>query len=267
MKLFHICTIANKLSMYEEMKSSFIEAGFDEDRCRYSLLDNSTDNIYEPFSAFNSIVSNTVEPYIIFCHQDVLLNQGHGFNQLVSLIEELDNLDPNWAVLGNAGVNNHYQNVAKITDPNPTPNWQGDFPQKVHSLDDNFFVLKTSASLTFSSEIKGFLFYAADLCLNAIVREYSCYVVNFHLTHLSGGKANGGKMNKNFYNVLSQFEKRWSREFNFCYIKIIYSPAILLSKHTWLRSILAQNRIINKIVGWWFFCNTPLRTLVNTQLQ
>ena len=75
MKLFHICTIAKLLAMYEAMKSSFLEAGFNEDRCRYSILNNSKENIYEPYSTFNSIHLNTVEPYIIFCHQDVPLKQ------------------------------------------------------------------------------------------------------------------------------------------------------------------------------------------------
>lgn len=262
MKPFHICTIANNLGMYEAMKSSFIAAGFDESRCRYSLFDNSTENIYEPFSAFNSILSYTVEPYIIFCHQDILLNQGHGFKHLVSLIEEMDHLDPNWAVLGNAGVNNHYQNVAKITDPNSTPNWVGDFPQKVHSLDDNFFILKSTTGLSFSSELNGFHLCAPDLCLNAILRKYSCYVINFHLTHLSGGN-----IDQRFHDALSKFVKRWRREFRFCYIKVIYSPVIFLSNTPWLCSIIAHNRVVNKIIGWWLFCHTPLQKFANSELQ
>ena len=38
MKLFHICTIANKLDQYEEMKESFTQAGFDESKCRHTCL-------------------------------------------------------------------------------------------------------------------------------------------------------------------------------------------------------------------------------------
>jgi len=94
------------------MKSSFIEAGFDEYKCRYSLLIIRRKNIYEPYSTFNAVRSNTVEPYIIFCHQDVLLNQGHGFCQLIKLLGARQT-DPNWAVVGNAGTNNNYEYVLK----------------------------------------------------------------------------------------------------------------------------------------------------------
>ena len=76
MQIFHICTIANKLDMYAEMNASFIEAGFTEEKCRYSLFDNSQGNSYEPYSALKFIQANTSEPYIIFCHQDILLDQG-----------------------------------------------------------------------------------------------------------------------------------------------------------------------------------------------
>ncbi|MGI8501739.1 MAG: glycosyltransferase family 2 protein [Hassallia sp.] len=238
-KFFHICTIANKLEQYEEMKISFIEAGFDENRCRYSLFDNSRGNIYDPYETLNKLLLTTIEPYIIFCHQDVLLNQGHGFNQLVKVLEELEKLDPKWAVTGNAGFNNNYELVAKITDPS-TPNWLGTFPQKVHSLDENFLVIKISAKITyFQEKLDGFHFYATDLCLNAILSGYSCYVIDFHLTHLSAGN-----FNQAFYEAQERFYKKWSKEFNFCYVKTTCSPMLFLSKHKILQYIGSRNKVI-----------------------
>jgi hypothetical protein len=236
--MFHICTIANNLLQYQAMKFSFQEAGFDETRCRYSVFDNSQGNIYEPYSTFNTIRLETVEPYIIFCHQDVLLNQGHWFDKLVKILEELDKLDAKWAVVGNAGINNNYQSVVKITDPNSTPNWRGDFPQKVHSLDENFLVIKSSTKIACSPELKGFHFYGTDLCLNAIQKGYSSYVVNFHLTHLSGGN-----LNQCFWELQENFHQKWSSEFNFGYVKTITGVVIFLSKYKVIKNFFSHEEV------------------------
>lgn len=256
MKTFHICTITNKLAQYQEMKSSFIEAGFDEIRCRYSVFDNSQGNIYEPYSTFNGIRSNTVEPYIIFCHQDVLLNQGHGFDQLVKLLKELDKQDPNWAIAGNSGINNNYENVIRITDPHNVQQWSGGFPEKVFSLDENFLVVKSSANIACSSELKGFHFYATDLCLNAILKGYSCFVIDFHLTHLSPGK-----LTQDFWDARTLVQKRWNREFNFCYVQTP-SSSMFLSKYRVLQYIFNRSKVMQ-----WFLSHRNLRVFANVRAQ
>ena len=251
MRLFHICTIGNNLVQYQQMKSSFIKAGFDEDRCRYTLFDNSQINTYDPYETISKVRANTVEPYIIFCHQDILINQGDGFDQLVKVLEELEKLDPKWAVVGNAGLSNNYELVAKITDPY-TPNWTGTFPHKVHSLDENFLVIKTAASVRCSHDLDGFHFYATDLCLNAILKGYSCYVINFHITHLSAGN-----INEAFHEAKTIFYHKWCMKFNFCYIKTTCSGIMLLSKYKILRYLGSRNKVMKL-----FLNHRYLRSLV-----
>ncbi len=255
MRLFHICTISNKLDQYQEMKTSFLEAGFDEIRCRYSLFDNSKTNIFDPYQTFNKIMLNTVEPYIIFCHQDILLNQGNGIDYLINLLEDLEQLDPKWAVAGNAGVNNNYRFVVKITDPNNFPNWSGDFPQLVHSLDENLLVIKTGATISSSKELKGFHFYATDLCLNAICNGHSCYVINFHITHLSGGIPSA---NKDYRDVQDVFYKKWCNKFNFRYIRTITGVTMCLSRYRMLRAIGSREKVAN-----FFIAQNRLHPFVN----
>jgi len=231
-KKFHIVTLVNKLDQYQLMRASFIKAGFDENRCRYSVFDNSQKNIYDPYHTFNLIKPQTQEPYIIFCHQDLLMNQGHGFDQLIKVLDDLEKYDPDWAIAGNAGVNDHYQTIAKITDPCATLSATR-LPQKVHSLDENFLIIKSAADIESSSEIQGFHFYGTDLCLNAILKAYSCYVIDFHLTHLSAGH-----LSQSFWDVKKIFQKRWNREFNLCYIKTTMNVLIVLSKYQWIRYFL-----------------------------
>lgn len=248
MKLFHICTIANNLKQYSEMKQSFLASGFDEKRCRYSLFDNSKQNFFDPYETFNFIQKSTIEPYIIFCHQDLLLNQNDRFEELVECLEELEQIDPNWAIVGNAGVNSQYELVARITDPNNTADWQGGFPQQVHSLDENFLLIKTAADLEASSVLKGFHFYATDLCLNAIFKEHSCYVIDFHLTHLSGGN-----LNETFWATQKLFYNRWRNQFHFAYLKTVTGVTMCSSKYQLLQKWGSQNEVVE-----WFFARRHL---------
>jgi hypothetical protein len=253
MKLFHICTIANDLDQYATMRQSFLTAGFDEHHCRYSLFDNSQANVFDPYHTFNQIQETTPEPYIIFCHQDILLNQGDDFAQLVKRLEELESIDPRWAIAGNAGVNSQYDLVAKITDPNNTATWQGKLPQRVHSLDENFLVTKTSANLSTSKTLSGFHFYATDLCLNAILQNRSCYVMDFHLTHLSGGN-----LNESFWASQQLFYDRWHNQFRFAYVKTVTGVMMCSSKFQAL-----QRWGANSAVSKWLFSKKYLLEFFN----
>ncbi|WP_310415820.1 hypothetical protein [Chamaesiphon sp. OTE_8_metabat_110] len=251
MKIFHICTISNNLQQYEEMKTSFIAAGFDLEKCRYSLFDNSEKNQFDPYQIFKVLKSTTIEPYIILCHQDLLIDKGDDFDRLFKLLTELDELDPRWAIVGNAGISSSHGMVAKITDPNGTPKWQGALPQQVHSLDENFLVVKTSANIASSENLRGFHLYATDLCLNALLNKQTCYVIDFHLTHLSGGK-----IGTEFWEVQSIFYQRWYPEFNFCYVQTITGVNMCFSKYKLLRAIGSQQRV----KSW--LSQSPLRPLV-----
>jgi hypothetical protein len=226
------------LQQYEEMKSSFIAAGFSLDKCRYSLFDNSDGNRFDPYETFNVIKSSTTEPYIILCHQDVLIDRGDDFNRLVKLLDELDKYDSTWAIAGNAGVNSNYEVVANITDPCDTPKWLGELPQPVRSLDENFLVIKSNANIASSKDLKGFHFYGTDLCLSALINRQSCYVIDFHLTHLSPGNASA-----DFWKVQSEFHQKWCRDFILLYVKTNMGVEMCLSKYKILRYIGSRKRI------------------------
>jgi hypothetical protein len=262
MKNFHIYTIANDMQAYAEMKESFLNARFDEDRCEYSVFDNSMENTYDPYRVLDCICSSTVEKYIILCHQDVLLNQGHGYGELLKVIEQLSKLDSSWSILGNAGFNNSYKRVVRVTDPHKMAHWSAGLPEKVHSLDENFLIINSAQRLHCSPELSGFHLYGADLCLNAISRGCSCYVIDFHLSHLSAGN-----QNQAFHIAQSQFKARWSREFKFCYFKPMAGSVLLLSRYKILQDILSSNIKINKAIGWWLICHTFLRNLVSAELR
>ena len=249
--MFEICTITNNLSQYAAMKASFLRAGFDEERCRYRVFDNSSANNHECYGTFNRVMEETQEPYLIFCHQDVLLDQSHGYEELLNIIEKLDQDDPAWAILGNAGATQDHQLVRRLRDPFGESLAEAAEPVKVCSLDENFLVVKTDSNIRCSAELAGFHLYATDLCLQALQRGRSCYVVSFHLTHLSKGQ-----LNDSFYQARQRFQKQWSGQFKFRYVQTACTT-IFLSKNEKVRFLFSSYRVTR-----WLLSNRALHTLV-----
>lgn len=240
---FLICTISNKPLQYTEMKTSFLQAGFTDEKCRYEVFDNSLENRHDPYRTISQVLAEAREPFVIFCHQDVLLDKGAGFDHLVSQLDNLSQFDPQWAIAGNAGSAEDLAIVIKITDPNGVFD-TGNLPQKVCSLDENFLVLRTDACLRCSEALHGFHLYAADLCLQAMQRSLSAYVIDFHLSHLSGGNTES----TDFKQSLIRFQQHWNPAFTLC---LMNTPCTMLTSFTLSRSRVIRRLLRSaRVLGW-----------------
>ena len=113
---FSICTLVTRHEEYLEMVQSFLEAGFDHESCEFLYLDNSVDNAWDGFKAYNHFLSISRGKYIIICHQDVLI-QYDKRDVLTKCLNDLDKKDPNWAIAGNAGGICLGVRAMCITDP------------------------------------------------------------------------------------------------------------------------------------------------------
>lgn len=184
---YSVCTLVTDQAVYRRMLESFARAGFDEPTTEFLFVDNCGRTTHDAFSGLNRFVSLAKGRYVVVCHQDVVLSHD-GREALDARIAELDALDPNWALLGNAGATDRGELVLRITDPHGQDTRRGPFPSKVCSLDENFLLLRRDANLAVSRDLEGFHLYGLDLCVLAAMRGYAAYVVDFHLTHLSGGK-------------------------------------------------------------------------------
>lgn len=198
---YSICTLVTQIAEYEEMVDSFLRAGFSPDICEYLFIDNSKGNKADAYQAYNAFLASARGEYIILCHQDVVLLK-EGIQKLNGCIGELDNIDPAWAALGNAGGVKLGKVALHITHPDGEQN-AGSLPAKVQSLDENFILVKNSANLCVSHDLSGFHLYGTDICQMARFAGRTCWVVDFNLLHKSEGK-----LDSHFHNLRNQMEAK-----------------------------------------------------------
>lgn len=204
---FTVGTLVKDKQEYQEMISSFIAAGFSMDSCEYLYIDNTAGNRFDAFSGLNRLIKRAKGKYIILCHQDILLNFDHRID-LEQRIHQLEGLDPKWAVAGNAGAVGPNHIVYSISYPDGTTMSKGNLPLEVQSLDENFILLKNSAGLSFSADLSGFHLYGTDICLQASLKGYHSYVIDFHVLHKSRGNRDA-----NFWKCRKEIIKKYNYSF------------------------------------------------------
>lgn len=209
---YSICTMVTNTDEYSEMKDSFINAGFNSDECQFICADNTQTNQFDAYKAINRFLKEAKGKYIIICHQDILIDHDDQ-SVLEKRINEINDIDPKWAILGNAGASDLYTFCMVITE-NGKLFRMGSFPTRVSSLDENFLLIKAEANLGVSHDLSGFHLYGTDMCLIAECMGRNSYAIDFNITHKSSGR-----MNASFYEISEKLQKKYSRFFRGRYIK------------------------------------------------
>lgn len=220
---FSVATLVTNFLEYQEMVNSFRDAGFDESNSEFIYIDNSNENIEDGYSGINKFLNRAQGKYIIICHQDVLLKYDD-VEVLKACLIELDNLDSEWAIAGNAGFASFTQKFYRISDPHGENTQIGKLPANVKSLDENFLVVKNEANLCLSNNLKGFHLYATDLITIAKILGWNAYVIDFHLYHKSGGKCD-----ENFMQTKKDFIQKYSQLMKPLYIQTTCTSMIITS--------------------------------------
>ena len=241
---YTIGTLVTDLKEYQEMLLSFEQAGFTQDQAEFIFVDNTSSNQYDAYQGLNKIITAAQGEYIILCHQDIVLT--HDKERVLSTcIEQITQQDSDWALLGNAGgYNKPHIQYRRITDPLTSNASQGDFPCKARSLDEDFILLKAEANLGFSKNLTGFHLYGTDICLQADLKGFNAYVINFHLTHKSSGSRS-----KAFYSSKKALIKKYCHAFRGRFINTTCTY-FYLSSSRWL-TWLIQSRYMDKRIRRW----------------
>lgn len=185
-KAFTFGTLVTNLIEYNKMKQSFIKAGFTENDCEYLYIDNTIKNTMCAFQGLNEVLVQAKGRYVILLHQDVQAIDSRETLQI--RFEELNKIDPHWALCGPAGGNVTGNFNLFLTDRNNNKVKVGIFPSKVTSLDEMFILCKNEARLSFSHDMTGFHYYGVDICTIADILGYNVYAIEYHTKHTGLGR-------------------------------------------------------------------------------
>lgn len=219
---FSVCTLVTRKQEYDEMLESFLAKGFDATTCEFLYIDNSEKTEFDAYEGLNYFLQNAQGKYIILCHQDIILHDNNK-TDLLNIIEKIENKDPKWAILANAGGINLKWIATHITEgATGTVRIEKDAPLQVKTVDENFIVVKKEANLALSNNISGFHFYGTDICLIADVLGYTCYTIPFNIIHKSNGKTD-----KSFFEIKNKLKAKYKKAFRGRFITTTFSRMYL----------------------------------------
>lgn len=236
-----IFTFVTDPAGYEQMRRSFEGAGFTGDRATFTELHGrGMPGEPEPYSKISQLIAELADPFFIFCHQDLRLDQGHGVDELIAAISDLERRDEHWAVAGNAGGSRSLRVIRSLEDRHGgTSNHV--LPSPVHSLDENFLVIRTGTGISCSAELAGFHLYGTDLCLNALEKGWQPYVIDFRLHHLGVGCKD-----ETYYATLDDFVRRWSSRAVARYVRTTVE-LLFCGRWGWLRAVLGSGWVLRML--------------------
>jgi hypothetical protein len=136
---------------------------------------------------------------------------------------------------------------------------EDELPQRVSVLDENFLVVNPRANVRCSAALRGFHFYAPDMCLRAHLEGHASYVVDFHLRHLGSGK-----LDDSFWKLRDEFQAHWQNQFHCVILKTVTGVHVCLSKHRLVRMIFESRFVSERLLRprieylLWFFRLQPI---------
>jgi hypothetical protein len=237
---FEIYTFVNDEGLYQRMRTSFIEAGFDRDA--FVPLTDTDDH---PYSAITRIGRDSLARYPILCHQDVFADQGAGAGDLLAALGELDAKDDSWVVAGNAGVMRSGRLLRRLVDRHGGSTGER-LPLPVVTLDENFLVLNPRNVPRCSPALSEFHLYGADACLHAFATGGTAYVIDFPVTHQ--GQTNTSSAHHDAYwrvyeRARGRFIAAWTGRFLFRYV-MTPSDTLFLSRSKVLRRVFGSPTLV-----------------------
>lgn len=237
---FEIHTFVDSDALYEQMRTSFVAAGFSPDRF-VRLADGDDD----PYAAITRIGRESTARYPILSHQDVLADQGAGAAELLDALRRLDMLDPRWVVAGNAGVMRSGRLLRRLVDGHGGSTGEP-LPLPAVTLDEDFLVFNRRNPAGCSADISGFHLYGADVCLQALASGGTAYVIDFPVTHTGRGTTSTDYEQaywREHERAAARFSAAWNGRSLFRYV-ITPSDAFFMSRSKLLRRAFGSSRAL-----------------------
>lgn len=232
-----IVTFVTRPDLYQAMQSSFRSAGFTEPAVLFQCIDNTGSTQSHPAEVIPGVVASSRADWVMFVHQDVLCSRGETFDTLSARLSEIEQLDPNWAVAADVGVDSDLRWHAHYTDSSVQDLRLGVLPSRVCSVDEHMFLVRRAAGAEISPGLRGFHLYGTDLCLHALKRGHSCWAIDYHLEHLGGALQHADMLLH-----MQRFAELWNEAVDARFLRTT-SAAVLLSRSRLVRTLLGHPRI------------------------
>jgi len=147
----------------------------------------------------------------VYLHHDVWLPDEFE-KDLVNSINEVERVDPNWGVLGVAGViltDTGLERYGFLNDRGQQLGSPENLPHVVDTLDELMLIVKDKG-LRFDENIPSAHFYGADICMQAKLKGKKNYVINAFCHHNSGLQASHEKnLPKDFFEAKDYIRKKY----------------------------------------------------------
>ncbi len=204
-----------------------------------SLFKNKTSKYYEtipilnfgnPYSAAQALnmgLEKTKGEIIVFCHQDVVFYE-NWIDILFERIKEVEQKNPNWGVLGTAGINKREDTVGVVYNLKGKIQWEATKRTRIYPMqtcDEHCMIIRKSSKLRFDAKtFNGFHFYGPDLCLNAHAKGMGNFGILNPLVHNSAsGSLISGK--KEFVRLLNALATKWRPHY-----RLIRTPTSIIRR-------------------------------------
>jgi hypothetical protein len=145
--------------------------------------------------------------YLIFAHQDIYFPT-EWFSSVTQTITRLNEIDPQWAVLGLVGVDENgliqgrtWSTGLKREVGSFLPN-----PIRVQSIDELVIILNRKSNIVFDAQLPGFHMYGTDIVQIARSKGLSAYVIDAPVIHNSLPVI---KLDQHFVTSYGYMQKKW----------------------------------------------------------
>lgn len=155
------------------------------------ILDNSDGGMSnrDISSIYAQSQSQAVNDLQVFVHPDVILPYGF-YEDFMKKLDMIDHMDPNWGVLGTAGVPAWWVPASgdhtKVASSIYSMDWlfhSGTDSAQMQTLDEHLLVLRRQTGLWFDRSLPGFDLYGSDIALSSRNAGKKAYLLNVCVKH------------------------------------------------------------------------------------
>jgi hypothetical protein len=156
--------------------------------------------------AYNNAIDKAKTEFIIFTHQDMIFPE-EWLTQVERALDNLEEKDPNWGVLGCYGETQKDGGRGYLYQPAwgvmGAPFEQ---PALVQTLDEIVLILRASSGLRFDDNLPHFHLYGTDICLRAESLGKNNYAISAFCIHNTN---QGLALPKEFYECYKYVKRVW----------------------------------------------------------